>query len=156
MKPVDQTRFAIDVPLMEAPGNCWAACIASILECDLADVPDEATFWRPGMSHRESWRLYEPAVHEWLASRGLLLLEVKCDAAYFSGRTFDPICIISGPSPRNPEFNHAVVGCGTKIIHDPHRSRDGVITTDPGQLWYEFFLPRNPADQAVSREAPSP
>lgn len=144
MKPITQTRFAIDVPLKEAPGNCWAACIASILELDLSDVPDEANYWKPGMSHQQSWRLYEPAVHQWLSDRGLLLLEVKVDATYFSGREFDPICIISGPSPRNPEFQHAVVGKGFEIIHDPHPSRAGLIMSDSSKVWYEFFLRRDP------------
>lgn len=142
MKPVDQTRFGIEEHLTEAPGNCWPACIASILECDLSNVPDEADFWEPGMTHSQSWRLYEPAVHKWLHERGLLLLEVKCSAVFFSGQRFDPLCIMSGPSPRNPEVNHAVVGCGNEIIHDPHPSRAGLVTTDTDKLWYEFFLPR--------------
>jgi hypothetical protein len=38
MKPVYQTRFGPD-------GNCFAACLASILEIDLADVPQFDERW---------------------------------------------------------------------------------------------------------------
>ncbi|KKL84801.1 hypothetical protein LCGC14_1961060, partial [marine sediment metagenome] len=38
MKPIYQTRFAgPDAPVAEQ-GNCFAACLASILECSLEEV----------------------------------------------------------------------------------------------------------------------
>lgn len=146
MKPIDQTRFAIELPLTEAPGNCWAACIASILEVPLPEVPDEANFWKPGMSHRQSWRLYEPSVHRWLRERGLLLLDVRSKQVFYSGEQFDPFCIVSGPSPRNCDVNHAVVGRGMEIIHDPHPSRAGLLPPSEGrEWWHEYFVAINPA-----------
>lgn len=143
MKAVDQTRLGFGQD-GDCPGNCWAACIASILEFDLDEIPDEEYFWKPGMTAVESWNLYQPVVREWLKDRGIALIHITfADDAYFRNG-FDPLCIISGPSPRNPEFQHAVVGHGDKIIHDPHPSRAGVIATDRSKLSYEFFIARNP------------
>lgn len=144
MKPVDQTRFAIELPLSEAPGNCWPACIASILEVPLAEVPDEADFWKPGMNHRQSWRLYYPAVTKWLRDRGYLIVEVRMKDVCYAGEVWDVPSIISGPSPRNSEVNHAVVGCGNAIVHDPHPSRAGLAMIEGKDWWFEFFVPLDP------------
>ena len=144
MKPVDQTRFGIELPLSEAPGNCWAACIASILELPLSEVPDEADFWKPGMNHRQSCRIYEPAVMLWLRDKGYILVEVPMKGVFFRGEEWNPPCILSGPSPRNNEVNHAVVGVGNKIVHDPHPSRAGLAVVEGKDWWYEFFVPLNP------------
>jgi len=145
MKPVDQTRFNIEEPLQGPPGDCYAACLASIFEVDLADFPDEAETWKPGMGHRESWRLYLPRVHEWLRERGWVLIELESSHLFYGGGKFDPYCIYSGPSPRKPDINHAVVGRGYReIIHDPHPSRDGLLTIEGKSWWCEFLVPIDP------------
>lgn len=144
MKPVDQTRFSsegADAKLAEAPGNCWGACIASILEVPLSEVPDEATTWQVGMTHRQSWRLFQPRVFEWLRHRGFTLVTVPVKSVFFEGSVFDPYCILSGPSPRIPSLHHAVVGQGTKIVHDPHPSRAGLKEVEGEDWYYEFFVP---------------
>lgn len=146
MKPVDQTRFGIEEPLTEAPGNCFAAALASLLELELHEVPDEADTWKPGMSHRESWRLYEPRVFDWLREeQGFLLVEVQIGDLFFRGGEFDSYCILSGPSPRNNDVFHAVVGQGNKIVHDPHPSRDGLAQVKGKRWWYEMLIPLDPA-----------
>lgn len=141
MTPVDQTRFGLDGK-DEAPGNCWQACVAAILDLPLAEVPDEAEDWKPGMRPRQSWIPYQKRVHRWLFSRGLVLIEAKTGSVCYAG----PIelwkqtaVIMSGPSPRNPQVHHAVVAHGNEIVHDPHPSRAGLVG-DANEWWYEFFV----------------
>jgi hypothetical protein len=42
MKPIYQTRFGGSEAPGEEQGNCFAACLASVFECALEDVPDFA------------------------------------------------------------------------------------------------------------------
>lgn len=140
MIPVDQTRLM--GTLQEPPGNCWAACVASILELPLSEVPDEVDDWEPGMDPRKSWVPYQKRIHQWLFDRGLVLIEVQAKHLNYCGplEIFKSThCILSGPSPRNPEVQHAVVGLGNTIAHDPHPSRDGLVG-DGNEWWYEFFV----------------
>lgn len=98
--------------------NCFAACLASILGCDIGNVPKGAD--------GASWDMTE--VQDWLADEfGLQALEIT----FGSGGTIYPLrravaCIVSGKSPRG-EKQHAVVAKtmgldGFQLIHDPHSS----------------------------------
>ena len=109
-----QTQFGD--PDDDVKGNCFAACVASILEIPLEDVPDFAG--------RESWFL---DADRFAREHGytLLLFEVdKCRGKY----TFYGDCyyIGSGKSPRG-DWTHAVVCRGTKVVHDPHPSGEGIV-----------------------------
>lgn len=108
MKFVDQTTFG------EENGNCFSACIASILELNIEEVP---TFVA-----EKNW--YK-AFTEWLKPRGYYSM-------YWNIKDYDEsflddfgICILGGQSPRG-DFLHAVVAEGRKVIHDPHPSRNGI------------------------------
>lgn len=59
MKPVFQTRTGADT------GNCTEACIASVLECELRDVPDLCECG----TRRPDW---DECLRAWLRSRGLV------------------------------------------------------------------------------------
>lgn len=130
MKPVDQTKFG-------EGGNCLAACIASLLDVDISEMPDTG--------HQG----YEAALHEYLEPRGLVYVDVwrgalRRLAAEVPARVEEmdlgwqpmwvgPIlCVLTGPSPRfrDPRLAHAVVGRSngwmTEILHDPHPSRVGI------------------------------
>ncbi len=120
MKPVDQT-------VMKPPnGNCVAACVASILELPLDEVPNfiEADeFWDD--------------LNGWLAKRGLYIIVVPAD-----GRVPRGYHIIDGRSKSGP-WNHVVVGYEGKMVHDPNPKRRGIkgapeaywvfVTTDPAE-----------------------
>lgn len=138
MREVDQTRtYTPDGP----PGNCWSACIASILDLDLEQVPDELTHWKPGMRPIESWRPFEKEMHRWLYSRGYVLIQTsKLNKFEYCGPEdcYSFYHIVSGKSPR-ADFLHAVVGLGLEIVHDPHPSRDG-LAGDPDDWCYEMFM----------------
>lgn len=101
MKPVFQTRFG------DKNGNCFAACVASVMECELEDVP-EITSHEP-----DEW--FEP-IRAWLAGKGLDSLNLSV-----AGSSWRPMgyAVAGVPSPRGA-FMHAVVTYGNKIVHDPH------------------------------------
>lgn len=122
MRPVDQTREG-------ATGNCYCAAIASILEVPLESLPDIVA----EEMHGRDWHTYVAAYL--FKHHGLMALELDGRLVpYVSPRGFH---IISGTSPRNPEWGHAVVGLFGELLHDPHPSRAGVAkVTD-----YTFLVP---------------
>lgn len=110
MKRVDQTTFG------SPGGNCFSACLATLLEVPLAEVP---YFMDAGDAWLEQ-------VQAWLRPRGLYAVPVV------AGDDWTPagLCIISGTTERSrkPEDLHSVVARGSEIIHDHHPSRAGLLT----------------------------
>jgi hypothetical protein len=108
MKPVFQT-------ILSPPnGNCMAACIASILELSIEDLPNphgKDIWW-------EEWQ-------EWLAPQNMYLINVEFEQGEDGWRP-PGFWIADVDSPR--EFKesegspvaHAVVAKANKIVHDPH------------------------------------
>ena len=126
MTPVDQTIMG--VPL----GDCYRACIASILDLPLDDVPN---FY-------EDERGQTQAAIEWLSSRGLWLWIVPNNDSVMSGRLSNDdnvmpegFCIANGPGARG--CLHSVVWRHGKVVHDPSPSRAGLCEV----YWYEFLIP---------------
>lgn len=102
MRPVDQTTYGIH------DGNCFSACLASILEVAIEDVP---RFLGP------YWDDFLP----WLADRGLSA------SLYRRGdRAPRGFSIAGGPSRRFAGRMHACVAYDGIVVHDPHPSRDGL------------------------------
>ena len=116
MRETDQTIFE------EGKGNCFAACVASILEIPVSEVvhfsDGECAEWRD-------------VVNEWLSSRSLFFLDIS-----LPGDMRDSVVkywgyhIIMGDSPRVGDIRHAVVGYKGDIVFDPHPSRDGLKGND--------------------------
>jgi hypothetical protein len=121
MKPVTQTVFH------HLTGNCFAACVASLLEVPLESLaidPDEM-----------KWL---DTTQEALKAFGLFYLEIRLDVAvnYPTYAMKERQCIMVGKSPRG-EFLHAVVGkighndadntVIYELVHDPHPSGAGII-----------------------------
>lgn len=119
MKPVDQTKFT------STDGNCFAACVASIMELGLDDVPDLA-----GPEQLDK-------LETWLKTRGLSYVEVTLRPR--SGKDGDMLferfglngtgyIIAGGKSPRG-DWEHAIVvrvnnaDNRVEFIHDPHPDR---------------------------------
>ena len=107
MRPVDQTI------LDSNRGNCFTACIASILELPLNAVPHFVLFGD------EWW----DAFLAWLAELGLSasIYPTSDDAYVPPGWT-----IAGGPSKRFAGRMHACVALDGIVVHDPHPSRDGL------------------------------
>lgn len=101
MRPVDQTTYG------HSDGNCFAACVASILEIPIAEVPN--TF---GLNDQ---------LLRWLAQRGL-------SATLYDRAEYVPpgYAIAAGPSLRFAGRFHACVAYDGRVVHDPHPSRDGL------------------------------
>lgn len=115
MRPVDQRLSTPDNQV----GDCFSACIASILEIPLEDVP---VFSLPPYTDAGArWTL---AVDDWLRMRGYCLVGFEEDANVVGG--IPCFHIISGPYIDTPkESRHAVVAYGDRIIHDPNSRRRG-------------------------------
>ena len=126
MKPIDQSKFG------EQNGNCMSAVLASLLEIDLVAVPQSEDM--------DELKWY-PALRRWLQGVGYHLLIWEDVEFYLPG-----YFIANGPSPRGA-FEHSVIYKGTRMVHDPHPSRDGIekITS----IW--ALLPLDPVDYKGDR-----
>ncbi len=160
MKPVFQTRFGQDP---DGPGNCFSACVASVLECTLAELPDEAEIvGRLKVEHAGKWETW-PDRYKWGKSwerlwaetqreclkRGLWMLEVADPLPYEAAPPEEIWTIISAKSPRG--LPHACVGQGRRIVHDPHPEGGGVAEA---KRTYIFFVAINPAVDHTCPECP--
>lgn len=142
MIPVTQTKVVVNNAKGEqvVRGNCYAAAIASIMELPITEVPNvecffhikDSTFWAEVMhTFLESlgWELltdgrykcFHPEIadkslgnEEWLAE---CALELK-------GKYY----LVSGMSPRG--VMHICIYQDGKLVHDPHPSRDGLLTLE--------------------------
>ena len=122
MKPVNQSRISY------VDGDCLRACIASVLELPLEDVP---AYLKDDMGAR---------YNEWLQRFNLYLLCVRFDPG------IGPVGyhLIEGPS-RNGKDSHVAVGLSGKIIHDPDPTSRGkfkgdgnywvFVVIDPSKVW---------------------
>ena len=100
MIPVDQSDFD------HAHGDCLTACVASILELPLYAVPRF-------IDAPDSYA----ALQTWLGCYGLTAVYTPVDQP--------EVHVLIGRSPRGAH-NHAVVGYGRQVIHDPHPHRTGL------------------------------
>lgn len=145
MKPVDQTL------MLERgePGDCYRACIASIFELPIEDVPhftleacrlagadvDARPFDYAALIplHKEVTEGERRLTDEWLAARGKRLVWPMKREDFPS----EGYCIVSGVSARDGSVQHACVGdlrtlkwdndrVEIFIAHDPHPSRAGI------------------------------
>lgn len=122
-------------------GDCFSACLASILELKIEEVPKF-------MWHFKNYE--KDAVNLWLATMGYGLLRVRWPEEITTGKDipFHAVrmlyCIGSGKSPRG-NWNHAIVGCleayTFKMIHDPHPSGLGIVGQPTS---YNFLVPIDP------------
>lgn len=131
MKPVDQTRFGgLDHPPDER-GDCWSACIASLLEIPLSEVPH--------FVRHDSQDEINAEMAAWMGRRGFLYLTISTSGGWTPGEHV--FAIASGPGPRG--HRHCVVWQGGRgMVHDPHPSRAGLVG-DPEE--FDLFFAPDPA-----------
>lgn len=126
MIPADQSTFG---PF----GNCFAACIASLLEVPAETVPNfmlGLPSWDPNDSEAAGrWaRAFLAAVNAWLAPRGLWYFELWVDGGlprYLTDATPTSAYWL-GVGPVEGGAYHAVVMRGAEMVHDPHPRRTGL------------------------------
>lgn len=113
MKPVDQTIFGVP------DGNCFAACVASLMGLALEDVPNFC-------SHKDWFE----RLRVWLAPRGFVPIAFEPSDACGTDDLFDHVgdafAIVGGRAARG--HLHACVYRGGRLVHDPHPSRAGLLS----------------------------
>lgn len=144
MIPVDQTTFSD--PERGIRGGCLQACVASILELPLKDVPHF------GQIAQDTNRGDYFVIEDWCVEQGLWPVEFTLKGGGFGAPIY---CILSGPSPRGIvdksgiAIEHSVVAGAPigraeicKMVHDPHPDRTG-LDGPPSRVMY--FVAMDPA-----------
>jgi len=121
VKPVKQTLFFDK----DGIGNCFEACLASILELELSEVP---------MFHDKDWPVRFWA---WLSSKGFVYrgtINPEGIGSYKDG--IKGYFIVAGESPRGSHIRggHAVVYKDGVMVHDPHPDNTGIINIRYGMM----------------------
>lgn len=138
----------------EQYGDCFRACIASVLDVPIAEVPhrypDREAWERYERGEQHEWRPGDPIV-DWLAERGQRLLmrringewtlaEVLAEIAYYSPGVH---WIIGGKSRSG--HGHVCVARDHEIVWDPHPSNGKHLT--PSRMveiehpyWFGYFI----------------
>jgi hypothetical protein len=136
MKPVFQTIVDKD------KGNCFAACLASVLEIPLEIVPNFLELY--GMTNMRK------EADKWLNERyGLTLLAVETTdhRSHFRPIIPNTICLASGKSKTFEGGYHVVVGKIDKhglnfmMTHDPNPNQKGI---DGKPIYLYFFVRSDP------------
>ena len=114
----------LHIPDQQA-GDCWRACLASILECDIEDFP------RP--DNYNDWSNYYPEVLKVITEKGWqwigYTIENIDSADILQAKDTGGYVIAVGKSPRSTaekRINHAVVW-KNGIVHDPHPDSKGIL-----------------------------
>ncbi len=138
MIPVMQTLFPEEGNPLR--GNCFASCLASLLEMKLEEVPHVMEY--------EDWR---ERTNEWLAKFGLGSVEVRIDTDEACLYPIPPgmFVVVTGKTVRHESRLHSVIaktmsgGCTWEYLHDPHP--DGSFLTKATCLMWIVQL--NPANR---------
>jgi len=101
-------------------GNCFAACLASLLGCGLAAIPEFS----------DDDEIFAEQLQCFLLTQNKFYIELKpedemLETIFKYGMTFH---IVEGTSPRGGR--HACVGLNGEIIHDPHPGGTGLTTVE--------------------------
>lgn len=128
MKPVDQAF--LHAPPFGDIGDCFAACLASILDMDRAQVPHFVT--TQGPEQPGAGPVWWAATRRWLRSeRGIDIASfditedfpTPCSLYVSEPGDWQQYGIGDVQSPRG-DFRHAVVvNLDGTVVHDPHPSR---------------------------------
>lgn len=120
MKAITQDKFvkyAEDGVTMTERGNCFAACIASLVEVPLNYVPNIEELF-------ECYPWFD-VLCAWLEEQGFEFISSTKDECEKTDRYY----MVSGKSPRG-NFNHIVIYQYGKMIHDPHPDHTGILTEE--------------------------
>ncbi len=112
----------------EEQGNCMAACLASLFELELSEVPDFA-----GKIVNGKWYVI---LNVWLAKRNLEL------SFYPAKGTVPPMqgyymLAVKSTTLKNPDDGHMVIAQNGQVVHDPNPNAKAVGEKE--DLW--LFTP---------------
>lgn len=114
------------------PGDCFRACIASMFELRLLDVPS----FHEGIPNG---KLLPPdrvaAMDAWLADRGFTYLEfgfpMPVDQILARMNSYNPGCTYLLTGRTREGVTHTVIAKGGSVIHDPGSSPGAHALADP-------------------------
>ncbi|HEX7866574.1 MAG TPA: hypothetical protein VF555_16580 [Variovorax sp.] len=127
MKPVMQDTFGRD------DGNCFSACLASIFEVPLSEVPN---FFLTAGDEANAWWA---AVRDWLRPRGFGVIGLQLGDEVGLLDEFEGWLIVTGESAR--DIHHATIWRDGKMVHDPHPSQCGIRHPQ----WINVLYPLDPS-----------
>lgn len=140
MKPVYQTRFGgIDTP-QEEQGNCFQACVASVLELPLEEAFTNIPYEQVNGGKPGEWF---DKFNEWLARYGLGCIAIDVDKdnppAYSTLLGYH-IAQVDSVTLRHGDA-HVVVIYNGEVVHDPNPNAESL-----GKMrGYYLFVTLNPS-----------
>lgn len=155
MKQVEQTKFGGPDAPREEQGDCFAACLASILELSLAEVPSFTP--RQGSEYlTPSGKHWWDEALDWLAEHNLTILPLKAGVMQEEG--FIPVKdsvgfyrgsyqLLTTHGPRG--YDHTVVASAGRVVWDPHPQREMGIG-EPDEWW--LLVPIDPSKCSATKE----
>jgi hypothetical protein len=126
MIAVDQ-EFVHDLSIGQQ-GDCFRACVASILELPISEVPHFAQ-----LTHGSSSAAFWNMAYDWLEERGYEY--TFCSRVNRPGRDKAEFHMLTGLSPRGNGTYHCVVAQGGVIVHDPHPTHAGLAGDAADWRW---------------------
>jgi len=123
MKPVYQTKFG------DGEGNCFAACIASLLEIDIDSIPDFYQLYK-----NEWWLKFI----EWIEPFGLTPIMLNDDPTN-KLPIHNCYYLVGGMSPRG--IGHSVIYLNGNLVHDPHPNGEGLSEIWDTIIFVRTFYP---------------
>ena len=119
MKPVMQTQFGLQ-------GNCLSACIASLLELTIEEVPNFHEGVAPGapQDDPEGCKIFWANVHRFINSKGFGMFHMVNETATALQEIMGGYFLVGGKSPRG--YSHSVIWTKNGLAHDPHPEGGGV------------------------------
>lgn len=123
MKPITQTKVSSEDGSVS--GNCFRACIASILEIDIDSIPAFEDM-KGGEWHMPFFKFLSENGYEFHGT-GRFDNEFH-DELFKTYEGVDGYIIVNGTSPRKwVTRGHSVVYKNGVMVHDPHPSREGLV-----------------------------
>lgn len=125
---------------MQSVGDCWRACLATILEVEYDQVPYMGDMGDDPKTY-EDW--FEKTL-AFLETFGLSYIEFQLgdEGDEHRRRTLRGYHMVIGQSRLYPEYKHACVGKDGEIVWDPNpREGAGIV---PGTETYGVFVVMNP------------
>lgn len=133
MTPTNQTKFSAFTSKGEriTYGNCLVACIASVLDVDIHEVPNLYTLYgitRPQHPYEKPTPYWAEVLNTWMREKHGKQLEIIPELAYASRVAKDPkyprTAIVKGMSHRDKP--HCCIYHLSTLVWDPHPSREGL------------------------------
>lgn len=119
MTPIDQT--ILHDPANGVSGNCFAAFLASALEIPIEEIPNFA------QDCPEDGVEFYRRIIAYLAPLNLAIVNIDVAAHFAAYGVKGVVHELYGDSPRG--VCHATLGVDGAMVHDPHPSKDGLMTT---------------------------